>query len=264
MKFVVVNGVRLAYRVEGSADAARPWIVFSHSLACDHGMWDPQVPAFPDYRLLRYDTRGHGASEAPVGDYPLEALADDLEGLLDALDIDSCHFVGLSMGGMIGQQFALRHPRRFTSLTLADTTSRFPADAATIWAQRLALVRSQGMGAVVPSTLERWFTAGFRAAQPDVVARIAQMIRSTPVAGYAGCAHAISRISLTARLPTIDCPTLVIVGDEDLGTPPSMSEEIVQAIPGARMQVLPAAHLSNIEQAERFNTVLRQFIAANS
>lgn len=263
MKSIVANGTRVAYRVDG-ADATRPWIVFSHSLACDHRMWDPQVAAFRDYRLLRYDTRGHGASEAPAGDYPLEALADDLKGLLDALGIATCHFVGLSMGGMIGQQFALRYPRRFATLTLADTTSRYPAEAAAVWQQRLALVRSQGMGAIVPSTLERWFTAGFREAQPEVVARIAAMIRSTPVAGYAGCAFAISHINLTARLPAIDCPTLVVVGDEDFGTPPSMAEEIVQAIPGARLEVLPAAHLSSIEQADRFNAVLRRFLGANS
>jgi 3-oxoadipate enol-lactonase len=168
-------------------------------------MWDPQVVAFGDFRLLRFDTRGHGASEAPAGDYPLEALADDLRGVLDALHIDTCHFIGLSMGGMIGQQFALRHPRRFRTLTLADTTSRYPAEAAGVWSQRLALVREHGMDAIVPSTLERWFTAGFRDSQPDTVARIAQMIRSTPIAGYAGCAHAISHINLTApaddRLP---------------------------------------------------------------
>jgi len=264
MKSIVANGIRIAYRVDDSAAPGRPWIVFSHSLACDHRMWDPQVPAFRDYRLLRYDTRGHGASEAPAGDYPLEALADDLRGVLDALGIESCHFVGLSMGGMIGQQFALRYPRRFSSLTLADTTSHYPAETATVWEQRLALVRSQGMGAVVPSTLERWFTAGFRAAQPDEITRIAQMIRSTPVAGYAGCAYAISRINLTARLLGIDCPTLVVVGDEDLGTPVSMAEDIVRAIPGARLQVLPAAHLSNIEQPDRFNSVLREFLAVNS
>jgi len=264
MRSIVANGVRVAYRVDGSEDTARPWIVFSHSLACDHRMWDPQAAAFRDYRLLRYDTRGHGASEAPAADYPLEALADDLKGLLDGLGIASWHFVGLAMGGMIGQQFALRYPRRLATLTLADTTSRYPVEAAAVWEQRLALVRSQGMAAIVPSTLERWFTAGFREAQPEVVARIAEMIRATPVAGYAGCAFAISHINLTARLATIDCPTLVVVGDEDLGTPPSMSEEIVHAIPGARLQVLPAAHLSSIEQADRFNAVLRQFLNANS
>jgi 3-oxoadipate enol-lactonase len=263
MKSIVVNGVRIAYRIDETA-AGRPWIVFSHSLACDHRMWDPQVPAFRDYRLLRYDTRGHGASDAPPGDYPLEALADDLKGLLDALGIETCHFVGLSMGGMIGQEFALRYPSQVATLTLADTTSRYPAEAAAIWEQRLALVRSEGMAAIAPSTLERWFTAGFRAAQPEVVARIAETIRSTPVAGYAGCAYAISRINLTARLSAINCPTLVIVGDEDIGTPPSMAEEIARAIPGARLQVLPAAHLSSIEQADRFNTVLHQFVATSS
>jgi 3-oxoadipate enol-lactonase len=239
--------------------------VFSHSLACDHTMWDPQMPAFADFRCLRIDTRGHGGSGAPAGDYPLELLADDLKALLDALAIRRCHFVGLSMGGMIGQQFALKHPGRFATMTLADTTSRYPAEARAVWDERLALVRSRGMDAIVPSTLERWFTAPFRESRPDEVARIARLIRATPVAGYAGCAYGISRINLTARLSAIDCPALVLVGDGDLGTPRPMAEEIVQALPGSRLHVIErAAHLSNVEQPADFNRTLRQFLTANS
>lgn len=262
METIERDGVRIAYRVDGSSDATRPWLVFSHSLACDHSMWDPQVDAFSDFRVLRFDTRGHGASSAPVGDYTLELLADDVKGLLDALSVQRCHFVGLSMGGMIGQQFALRHPGRFASMTLADTTSRYPAEARSVWDERLAVVRARGMDAIVPSTLERWFTAPFREREPEAVARIAQLIRSTPVAGYAGCAFGIARINLTARLATIDCPTLVIVGDSDLGTPRPMAEEIVRSLPGSRLHVIErAAHLSNVEQPAEFNRVLRQFLA---
>ena len=255
------DGVRIAYRVDGSHDAGRPWLVFSHSLACDHTMWDPQMESFADFRILRFDTRGHGRSGAPHGDYALELLADDLKAVLDALSIRRGHFVGLSMGGMIGQQFALKYPGRFASLTLADTTSRYPAEARVIWDERLALIRSRGMDAIVPSTLERWFTAAFREREPGTVARIGQLIRSTPVAGYAGCAYGISRIDLSARLAGIDCPALVIVGDSDLGTPRPMAEEIVRSLPGSRLHVIEcAAHLANVEQPAEFNRVLRQFL----
>lgn len=264
MKRARVNGIDLAYQIDGDGKPSRPWLVFSHSLACDHTMWEPQVAEFARAcNVLRFDTRGHGASSAPAGEYTLEQLADDLKGLLDALQIQRCHFVGLSMGGMIGQIAALRFPLRFASLTLADTTSRYPAEMRGVWDERIAAVKTaQGMSAIVPATLERWFTAPFRQRRPEVVARIAERIRATPVAGYIGCAHAISRINLTARLPTIACPVLVIVGEEDRGTPPSMAEEIVQAIPGARLErIAQAAHLSNLEQPEAFNAALRGFLA---
>ena len=265
MESIERDGVRIAYRTDGSGDERRPWLVFSHSLACDHTMWDPQMADVADLRVLRFDTRGHGASGAPAGDYTLELLADDLKALLDCLAIRRCHFIGLSMGGMIGQQFALRYPGRFASMTLADTTSRYPAEARAVWDERLALARSRGMDALVPSTLERWFTPAFREREPETVARIGQQIRSTPVAGYAGCAYGISHIDLSARLAAIDCPTQVLVGDADLGTPRPMAEEIVRALPGARLHVIEgAAHLSNVEQPAAFNRLLRQFLAALS
>jgi 3-oxoadipate enol-lactonase len=265
MQTIDRGDVRIAYRTEGSAEPDRPWLVFSHSLACDHTMWDAQMAEFADFRILRFDTRGHGRSSAPAGDYTLEMLADDLKALLDGLAISRCHYVGLSMGGMIGQQFLLKYPGRFETVTLADTTSRYPAEARAVWDERLALVRSRGMDAIVPSTLERWFTPLFRHQHPDEVARIGQLIRSTPLAGYAGCAYGIARINLSSRLANVDCPALVIVGDSDLGTPVSMAEEIVQSLPGSRLHVIKnAAHLSNVEQPAEFNRVLRQFVAANS
>jgi len=259
-----VNGVELAYRIDGAPRAA-PWVVLSHSLACDHTMWDPQMEALRGFRVLRFDTRGHGASEAPTGEYTMEQLAADAHALLDALGIERFHFVGLSMGGMIGQQLALRVPLRMATLTLADTTSRYPPEARPLWDQRIALVRAQGMDALVPTTLERWFTARFREQHVETVARIAAQIRATRVPGYLGCAHAISHIDLTARLASVGCPTLVMVGAEDRGTPPEMAEEIVRAIEGARLEVIAAAaHLSNIEQPATFNRLLTAFLAASS
>jgi 3-oxoadipate enol-lactonase len=263
MDRIRVNDIELACRVDGAA--AAPWLVFSHSLASDHSMWDLQAAAFGDFRVLRFDTRGHGRSDAPAGAYTIEQLADDARGLLDALGIRRCHFVGLSMGGMLGQQLALRAPGRFITLTLADTSSRTPPSLRPMWDQRIAAVRRGGMDAVLPGTIERWFTAAFREREPDTVAAIAARIRATPLAGYIGCAEAIARLDLTARLANIDCPTLVMVGAEDQGTPVTMAEEIVRAIDGSRLEVIPqAAHLSNVEQAARFNALLRGFIIQNS
>lgn len=266
MNKVSVNGIEIAYRLDGDYSATKPWMVFSHSLACDHTMWDPQVPAFSRAcNLLRYDIRGHGKSSAPAGEYSLEQLAGDLKGLLDAMEIQRCHFVGLSLGGMIGQMAALRFPMRFVSITLADTSSRYPVETRPVWDERIALARSPaGMNAVAPGTLERWFTPMFRLQHADTVARIGRVIRSTPVNGYVGCAHAIARLNLTERLQNINCPVLVIVGEEDKGTPPAMAEEIVRAIPGARLERLAdAAHLSNLEQPDAFNRALRDFLSSS-
>jgi 3-oxoadipate enol-lactonase len=260
---IQANGIELACRIDGPGDPARPWLVFAHSLASDHRMWDEQAAEFAGaFNLLRYDLRGHGASSAPAGEYTLELLADDLRALLDALAIRRCHFVGLSLGGMIGQMAALRFPLRFASLTLADTSSRYPAEMKSTWEQRIAAVKTpNGMKPVVAGTLERWFTAPYRARGTQRMLDIGRQILATPVNGYVGCIHAISKLNLTARLANIDCPVLVLVGAEDQGTPQSMAEEIVQAIPGARLHVIPqAAHLSNVEQPAAFNAALRRHL----
>lgn len=258
------NGIDIAWRTDGAgAESGAPWVVLSHSLAADHRMWDPQIDALARYRILRFDTRGHGATSVPPGDYTMDDLAGDALALLDACGVRRCHFVGMSMGGMIGQQLALRAPGRVLSLTLADTSSRYPPAARPMWDERIALVRARGMDAVAPGTLERWFTPAFREREPDTVARIGAQIRATPVAGFIGCAHAISHIDLTARLPAIRCPTLVIVGADDPSTPVEMSEEIVRAIEGSQLEVLAdAAHLSSVEQAGRFNELLRTFLGS--
>jgi len=253
------NGIELNCTVQGSG----PWVVMSHSLACDLHMWDEQAALLAnDYTVLRFDTRGHGKSDAPAGEYTLEMLADDAKGLLNALGIKSCHWIGLSLGGMIGQAFALRYPGVFKTLVLADTTSRYPPEAQILWDARIATVDAKGMDALVEGTLSRWFTAGFRTTRGEVCDRAEAMIRATPVPGYAGCCHAIPKINFTSRLKEIRCPTLVIVGEQDAGTPVEMAREMHAAMPGSELVVIPsAAHLSNLEQPEAFNRAITAFLA---
>ena len=254
------NGIEVNYELHGKEGA--PWLVLSHSLACSVRMWDPQIAALKDqYRILAYDTRGHGATEAPKGAYTIEGLADDLYFLLKELKISTTHFCGLSMGGMIGQTFALKYPGVFKTLTLADTTSRYPAEAAPLWAERIKTVETRGMEPLAQPTLERWFTEPFRNSHPAVVDGVRKLIVATPAAGYAGCSHAIPKINLTARLKEIKCPILVIVGADDPGTPPAMAREIHDNAPGSKLVILPsAAHLANLEQAEGFTKALRGFL----
>ncbi len=255
---ISVNGIDVNYLIEGEG----PWLTMSHSLACNLHMWDEEAKRLSRrHKVLRYDTRGHGESAAPAGAYTLELLADDLHALLQALGVQSTHFVGLSMGGMIGQTYALKYPGMFKSLALCDTTSRYPAEAAGAWADRIKTVEAQGMEPMVAPTLERWFTASYRKAHPQVMENVAGMIRSTPVPGFVGCCHAIPKINLTARLAEIRCPAVVIVGKDDPGTPVSMAEDIHRALPGSELVVIPsAAHLSNLEQPGAFNQALAGFL----
>ena len=254
------NGIGIRYELEGSRSA--PVVVMSHSLAANVGMWDDQMPVLSDYRVLRYDTRGHGGTDAPEGEYTLELLADDLFALLDVLEIDQAHFVGLSMGGMVGQTAALKDPGRFLSLSLCDTSSRIPADARELWGERIEAARSGGMESLIESTIDRWFSRAFRAAEPERVERVLEMIRTTPVAGYCGCCAAIRNLDLTDRLSAIKLPTLLIVGEDDPGTPVAAHEVIRDQIEGARLVVIKdALHFSNVEQTEIFNEALTSFLA---
>lgn len=255
---IKANGIEINYQIDGDG----PVVTFSHSLACNLSMWDEQAHALQGrYRVLRYDTRGHGQTEAPAGAYALEQLADDLKGLLDGLGIAATHFVGLSMGGMIGQVFALKYPAMVQSLVLCDTTSRYPSGAAAVWEERIKTVGAKGMEPMVAPTLERWFTAPFRGRRKDLMDKIGGMIRSTPAAGYIGCCHALPKINVTERLRDVRCPALVIVGEEDPGTPVDMARDIQAALPVAELAVLcRASHLSNVEQPGEFNRVLGGFL----
>ena len=258
-----VGGAQIYCELHGEqGDDRRPWLIFSHSLACHAGMWTPQLDEFSRrYRVLAFDTRGHGRSDAPPGPYTLDLLAADLHALLRRLKISKAHFVGLSMGGMIGQTYALAHPGVFSSLTLADTTSRWPPEASQTFAERVQIAITRGMEPLVEATLGRWFTPSFHRSHPAAVARVGDMIRTTPVAGYAGCSDAIPRVNTTARLHEISCPILVMVGKDDPGTPVAMSQAIHENAPGSQLVIIEsAAHLSNVEQPLVFNQALARFL----
>jgi 3-oxoadipate enol-lactonase len=252
-------GVRCV--VEGPAEA--PVVTLAHALAADLSVWDAQVTALArEHRVVRFDFRGHGGTDAPPGPYDLEQLAEDVRALLAALDVARTHFVGLSLGGMVGQTLALAHPELFLSLTLCDTSSRTPAEALPVWDERIRTALERGMEPLVEPTLERWLTPLFRIRRPDVARRIGDVIRSTPPEGYAGCCRAIARLDLTDRLGGIAIPTLVIVGEEDPAAAPAIAREIHERIAGSQLAVLPAArHLANVEQPELFNRTLESFLA---
>lgn len=257
---VTANGIEIHYRLDGPAGA--PVVVMSHSLAAHVGMWEDQLPILSDYRVLRYDTRGHGGTDAPEGEYTLGQLAGDLLGLLDALRVEKAHFVGLSMGGMVGQTAALRDPGRFLTLSLCDTSSRVPPEGRALWSERIAAARSGGMESLVASTIDRWFSAGFQAAAPERVERVREMIRATPVAGYCGCCAAIRDLDVTERLAEIRVPTLLVVGEHDPGTPVAAHEVIRDRVEGARLVVIDdALHFTNVERTDAFNAALGGFLA---
>jgi len=195
-----VNGSELYYEVSGSEGA--PWLILSHSLACTVRMWDPQVPVLKDrYRILNYDLRGHGQSAAPAGPYTLDMLADDVLGLMKELRIERATFMGLSIGGMIGQTLALRQTKHFDKMVLADTGHAQPPEAIKQWEERIRVAQTQGMKPLVPSTMERWFTPSFR--ESPQAKKIAELIANTPVAGYVGCGQAIMKLNTTGLLKEI-------------------------------------------------------------
>jgi 3-oxoadipate enol-lactonase len=251
-----VNGTEINCELSGQDGA--PWLILSHSLACTVRMWDPQVAALKSrYRILNYDMRGHGASAAPAGPYTLEMLADDVFGLMKELGIKRARYVGLSIGGMIGQTLALKQPAMFEKMVLADTGHSQPPEAIKQWEERIRIAQTQGMKALVPATMERWFTPAFR--ESPQAQKIAELIANTPVAGYVGCGQAIMKLNTTARLKDIKPPVLAIAGEADPSAPGT--RYIGENIPGAKLVMLKeAAHIANVEQAEKFNQALRDFL----
>ena len=253
-----VNGIEIHYELHGKEGA--PWLVLSHSLACSGRMWDPQVEALKErYRILNYDMRGHGQSEAPKGAYTLDLLADDVVALMDSLKIKKAVFCGLSIGGMIGQTLALRPDAAFERMVLADTTHMQPPEALKQWEERIRIAESKGMAALVDSTMERWFTPAFRSSA--AAQRIAELIRATPVPGYVGCGRAIMGLNTTARLKDIRLPVLALTGEHDLAA--AGTRYIGEQVPGAKFVSIPnASHIANIEQPEAFNRALREFLSS--
>jgi 3-oxoadipate enol-lactonase/4-carboxymuconolactone decarboxylase len=259
LPFVTVDKDRLFYRLEGKP--GRPVLILSHSIGTDHGMWFPQAEQLLDhFQLLRYDIRGHGASDAPAGDYAVADLGRDLLGLVDALQIPKFAFCGLSLGGAIGQWLAIHASDRLNHLVLANTSPRFGPRAN--WEARMATVGEKGMQGIVEVAMQRFFS-------PDTLARedpYAQAVRSVLLgsdpAGYLGCCAALRDFDGTALLRQIRIPTLVIAGDRDVSTPwEGHGEVLAREIPHCRSLRLPAAaHLSNLERPRSFAAALLEFV----
>lgn len=255
-ELILENGRRLAYRLDGPQGA--PVVMFCNSLGTNLDLWSNQAQALQGrFRVLRYDARGHGASDVPDGEYAMDDLGGDALQLIDGLGIDRVRFCGLSMGGAIGQWLAANHPERVDRLVLANTGAVFPTPE--VWSARMALVAQAGMAAVIEPTLDRWFTPGFREADPDAVERVRVMLLATPPTGYIGSCAALRDVDYRSLLPRITASTLVIAGEHDTATPPARAEELVAGIAGARLVMLDAAHMAVVEQAARFDRVLADF-----
>jgi 3-oxoadipate enol-lactonase len=258
MPFLESSGARLHYRLDGKPHA--PAIVFSNSLGTNLSMWDPQIPALQDaFRILRYDTRGHGLSAAPPGPYTYDQLGRDVIALLDAAQIPRATFCGLSMGGQTGIWLGANAPERFDRLVLCNTGAHIGSPE--IWNARIAAMKTGGMPPLVPSIIERWFTQRFIAEAPEEVAAVRMMLLNTPPQGYAACCEAIRDADLTALASRVNAPTLVISGSHDPATPAAQGRQLASLIPGARYVELDAAHLSNIEAEPKFTAALLDFLA---
>lgn len=261
MPFAQLSNARIHYELSGSPDA--PVLVLSHSLGVNLAMWNPQLPAFSKhFRVLRYDTRGHGASSVPLGDYSIAMLGEDLLELLDALKINQAHFCGLSMGGMIGMWLGANASHRFGKIVLSNTAVKIGTPET--WAARIAAVRSKGMCAVAPSIIERWFTYQFRADSPDVVAEIQRIIETGSPQGYIACCAAIRDMDFTEGISAVRLPVLVISGIHDPGTTPAAGRFIVDHIPGAQYAERNASHLSNVEDSQPFTAGVLRFLTGKS
>ncbi len=257
MAFVDANGIRVQYELSGSEGL--PVVVFSHVLGANLSMWEPQVLALAGrFRVLRYDGRGHGMSSVPEGPYALADLGRDVLGLLDALAIGRVNFCGLSIGGLVGQWLGIQAPERLNRLVLANTAAKIGSEE--IWNARVELVEREGLAPVIPGALERWLTAGFRAAHPEIARSAEAMMQATSPAGYMACCMALRDADFRARLGGVALPVLVIAGIDDPVTTPGDGRFLAEAFSGARYVELQAAHLSNVDAADAFNAVLLEFL----
>jgi 3-oxoadipate enol-lactonase len=259
MPYAAVSGTKLYYRIDGAANHTAPWLVLSNSLGTDVSMWAPQVPEFAKhFRVLRYDTRGHGRSDAPQGPYTIEQLTGDVIGLLDHLKIDRAHFVGLSMGGLTGIGLGARHAPRFDRLVLCNTAAKIGSPE--VWEPRAAFVRKEGMAALAPAVPARWFTPAFIEREPLVIAQMLDTLTHTNNEGYASNCEAINATDLRGEAASIKAPTLVISGTHDLAATPAQGRALAESIEGARYVEFDVSHISNIEVAQAYTDVVRDFL----
>jgi 3-oxoadipate enol-lactonase len=258
MPFIEISGARIHYQFDGPPTA--PVVVFSNSLGTNFSMWDAQIPAVSArFRILRYDTRGHGQSAVTPGPYSITQLGRDVVALLDALEIERAHFCGLSMGGAIGMWLGIFAADRVHRLALCNTAAKIGTGET--WNARIDAIRAKGMSPLADSVIQRWFSPAFIASAPDKIERTRQMILATPPEGYIANCAAIRDMDQRETISRITAPTLVITGAKDPATPPADGRFIVERIAGARYSELDAAHLSNIEAAGPFTEALLQFLS---
>ena len=257
-------GRAIAYDLIGPESG--PVVCFCHSLASDGGMWAEQVPPLlaAGVRVLRLDMRGHGGSDPGGDSYTMEGLGDDVATVLDALGITKVHYVGLSIGGMLGQAFALNHPGKLASAMWCDTMPASPPGAAEVWGPRMTMVRDAGsLNALGEPTMERWFTDAFRQRNPKRWQQIHDTIVTTTPEGYLGCAQAIMNYDFVPRLPSVKVPVLVVCGDGAAGTPPAANKQIASLVPGGRYEeIADARHFPNVEHPDVFNRIMLGWLQA--
>lgn len=263
MPLATVNGTTINYRFDGPEEG--PVVLFSNSLAANLTMWDLQIPALvkAGYRALRYDSRGHGQSQAGEVPYSIEMLTSDVVGLMDAFDLKKIHFCGLSLGGMVGQMLGALHGDLLISLTLCSTTAYVALKEA--WDERIESAQKNGMHAAVDATVDRWLTRAGQERLPDQVEKIRHMIVNTIVDGYCASGVAIQKMDLRETIRNISVPTLLMVGEHDPSTPVAASEFIHERIASSELRIIPdAAHFLNVEQEGIFNDALLEFLNRNS
>jgi 3-oxoadipate enol-lactonase len=259
MELVKPGGLSIHYEIEGPATA--PTLLLLHSLGADMTMWEPQLQRWcSHFRVIRYEVRGHGGSSpAGVPELTSGMLAEDALAVLDAAHVPRAHWCGISMGGMSAMWVAAHHPLRVARLVLANTSAYVPPR--TLWQSRIDTVRREGIAALVPGILERWFTPQFRAAAPEQVEKVRAMLLRVDPPSYAAACAAIRDMDQRPVLPRIRAPTLVICADQDPSTPLPHSEALCAAIPGARFELLHASHLSNVEAPDAFESAVTRFLA---
>jgi 3-oxoadipate enol-lactonase len=251
------DGCRLAYALSGPESA--PPLVLSTALGTDRGLWTGQVDAFSRrHRVLVYDTRGHGASDAPSGDYSLDRLGRDVVSLMDHAEFPQADVAGVSIGGITALWLGVHAPGRVRRLVLANTAARIASVA--FWTERMRLAGTEGVAALADITMERWFTPAFRGAQPGTVARMRATLLAVPVAGYLGCCAALRDGDLQAEASLVAAPTLVVTGAQDVATPPAAGAWLADTIAGARIVEFAAAHLANVECATAFTEAVLAFL----
>lgn len=257
----LASGITLNTKIDG--DAGNPWLVLSNSLGTSLEMWNPQIEALTQrYQLLRYDTRGHGLSDAPEGPYSLDLLVGDVTGLMDALGIDQASYMGLSMGGMTGLGLALEHSDRITRMICADGRADAPEPFRAMWDGRIAAVEEQGLEGIVEGTLATWLTEAWRTENPDALAQIRAMVLGNSPQGYIACCRALKELDYLKRLGGVSIPILYVGGSEDMGAAPDVMRAMAAATPGGEFIEVPdAAHIANINQPAAFNAAISEFLS---